>query len=371
MIAAIPGQGGATWAVLNWLLGLRRLGHDVLFVESLSPENLEPRGTSLEESANARYFGHVVRESGLERRAALLLDGSMRSVGLASAEVIEFARRADILINLSGLLARDDLLGPVRTRVYVDLDPAFTQLWHIVQGLDLRFDGHTHFATVGDAIGSPHCDVPTCGLAWHPVRPPVVLERWPFEEPRGGAITTVANWRGYGSIECAGTFYGQKAHSLRSFLEVPRRTGEDFVLALSIHPDETADLAALRRNGWKRVDPVRVAGSPRRYQRFLRDSLAEFGIAKSGYVNSRCGWFSDRSACYLATGRPVLTHDTGFTSAIPSGSGLFRFRNEDDVITAVESLRKDPARHAREARHLAERFFDSDRVLADLIERVA
>jgi glycosyltransferase involved in cell wall biosynthesis len=114
-----------------------------------------------------------------------------------------------------------------------------------------------------------------------------------------------------------------------------------------------------------------VAGSPRRYQRFLRDSLAEFGIAKSGYVNSRCGWFSDRTACYLATGRPVLTHDTGFTSEIPSGSGLFRFRDKDDVITAVESLRKDPARHAREARHLAERFFDSDRVLADLIERVA
>jgi hypothetical protein len=198
-----------------------------------------------------------------------------------------------------------------------------------------------------------------------------VLDRWPAgARLERDAFTTVANWRGYGSIENDGVHYGQKAHSLRRFLELPQTTGERFALALAIHPDEIADLEALRAHGWELLDPRTVAGTPSAYAAFVRGSKGELGIAKSGYADSRSGWFSDRSACYLASGRPVLAQETGFSSFLPSGAGLFAFRSADDVVAAVEELRRDYDRHSRAAHAIAEEFLDSDRVLTRLLREV-
>ena len=147
-------------------------------------------------------------------------------------------------------------------RAYLDLDPAFNQLWQ-VSGIDMRFGGHTHFVTVGQAIGSPDCPVPTCGLEWIPTVPPVVLDRWPrAEQISHDAFTTVGNWRAYGSIEHDGVTYGQKVHSLRELIALPTRTDARFLLALTIHPDEKRDLEALDENGWELVDAAAVAGTP-------------------------------------------------------------------------------------------------------------
>jgi len=371
MIAADPNQGGATWAVLQYLLGLRRLGHEVFLVEPVPAASLRPQGVGLEHSANAAYFRRVAAEFGLERSAALLLAGTRQTVGLPHDELCRAARRADVLVNISGMLADEALTGAVPLRVYLDLDPAFNQFWHATQGIDRRFAGHTHFVTIGQAVGTPGCPVPACGLDWIPTLQPVVLEHWPSAGAVvHDALTTVGNWRGYGSVEHDGIFYGQKAHSLRRFLTLPARTAEEFLLALAIHPDERRDLAALAENGWRLIAPAEVAGTPAAYRRFIEGSKAEFGIAKSGYVVSRCGWFSDRSACYLASGRPVLAQETGFSRFLPAGEGLFPFETAEDVLAAVERLNRDYGRHARAARALAEDYFDSDKVLTRLLAKI-
>jgi hypothetical protein len=370
MIAADPYQGGATWAVLQYALGFRRLGHDVFFVEPVSAKAVRPACAALADTENAAYFRRVVADFGLAERSALLLAGTRETVGLPHAEVVRAAGRADVLVNISGLLTDAAIAGRIARRVYLDLDPAFNQVWH-TQGVNVRFAGHTHFATIGLALGRPECPVPTCGREWVTTVQPVVLEHWPVAtEIVHDALTTVGNWRAYGSVEFGGAFYGQKAHSLRPLYGLPRRTDERFLLALAIHPGETKDLAALSENGWGLLDPARVAATPADYGRFVRGSKAEFGLAKSGYAASRCGWFSDRSVCYLASGRPVIAQETGFGHFLPTGKGLFAFETADDVLAGIDALRRDYAGHARAARGLAEEFFDSDKVLSRLLQQV-
>lgn len=371
MVAAVPHQGSAAWATLQYLLGFRRLGHKVLFVEPVRTEQLEPTGTTLAASSNARYFREVVANFGLEGSAALLLSGAEKTVGLPYSDLRRAAANGDVLINLSGLLAEPALTERIPVQVYLDLDPAFTQLWHEAQGIDMGFDGHTHFVTIGEAIGDPDCPVPTCGRDWITTPQPLVLAHWPLAgEVVHDALTTIANWRGYGSIEHAGAFYGQKAHSLRPLIDLPGLTAERFELALSIHPDERSDLEALRANGWGLLDPAAVAATPQQARAFIQGSKGEFGVAKSGYVASRCGWFSDRSICYLASGRPVIAQDTRFDSFLPVGEGLFSFTDADGALAAIEAINGDYPRHRRAARAIAEDHFDSDRVLARLLRAI-
>jgi hypothetical protein len=348
-------QGGLAWLVLQYVLGFRRLGLDVYLVEPV--DELTPPVVA--------YFREVTAAFALEDRAALVVKGSRETAGLAYDEL---PHDADVLLNFAGVLEHEELTGRVAARVYLDLDPAFTQLWQDVEGIDMRFDDHTHFVTVGLGLGSPDCVIPTCGREWLTTVPPVVLGQWPVADGLAcDALTTVANWRGYGSIEHDGVFYGQKAHSLRQLIEMPRLTDEKVVLALAIHEDETRDLEALAANGWELLDPLEVAGTPAAYRGFVQGSKAELGIAKSGYVESGCGWFSDRSVCYLASGRPVVAQETGFSKFVPTGEGLFAFETVDDAIEAIEELRGDYERHRRAARALAEDVFDSDKVLSRLL----
>ena len=313
--AAEPGHGGAEWAVWQYVLGLRRLGH--------------------------------------EARLANWVDGEY-----------------DLVLNTSGILPAESI-ATIPVRVYLDLDPGFNQLWHL-DGIDRHFDGHTHFVTVGQAIGLNTCPVPTLGLHWIGTLPPVVLNEWPSANGvETDALTTVANFRGYGSVTREGVMYGQKVHSLRTVINLPRRVSERFVVAMRVHPDEEVDITALHDNGWELVDPCDVVATPDAYRHFVQGSLAEIGIAKSGYVVSQCGWFSDRSACYLASGRPVIAQDTGFCQFLPIGEGLIAFATEDEAAGAVEGLRANYARHSRAAREIAEEFLDSDIVLSSLLNRIA
>ncbi len=364
MLAGVPRQGGATWAVLQYVLGLRRLGCDVVFVEPVATA-----GGGLRESAAAGYFTHVCEQFGLEGRAALIDSDSSASLGLSRSELRDAADRADLLLNLSGVLADEDLLGRVPTRAFVDLDPGFTQLWESAEGIDLGFARHNRFVTIGQAIGSPDCPIPTCGRDWITTPQPVVLEQWPLADGVAtDALTSVGHWRAYGSIEHGGVQYGQRAHSLRELVDLPTRSDASFLLALGIHPDETDDLAALHANGWQLADPDEVAGTPARYRDFVAGSWAELGVAKSGYVAAGCGWFSDRSACYLASGRPVIAQDTGFGPFVPAGEGLLAFRTTDEAAAGVEELQAGYERHRRVAREIAHDVFDSDRVLTRLLE---
>jgi hypothetical protein len=367
MIAGDPWQGGAAWAILQYVLGFSDLGFEVVLIEPLQAKSLRPAGASLEQSENAAYFRAVTEAFGLGRCSSLVLDGARESIGLPYDELHRISGRAVAVINVSGMLQYEDLISRIPCRVYLDLDPAFNQLWHETQGIDMRFQAHNCFVTVGNAVGRAGCTVPTCGLEWMHTLQPVLLRHWPAAtEIVYNGLTTVANWRGYGSIHCGDVQYGQKAHSLREFIDLPTRTPEQFLLALNIHPGEENDLRVLAGNGWRLLDPLQVAGTPGRYGQFIRGSKAEFGIAKSGYVASQCGWFSDRSACYLASGRPVIAQDTGFSRFLPCGEGLLRFSTRDEALAAVEDVSSNYARHARAAREIAEEYFDSFKVLSRL-----
>jgi hypothetical protein len=355
-LAGVPAQGGAAWAVLQWALGLQRLGHEIVLVEQVDPERFV---------ATAPGFRKLAGAFGLR---AALIDGRGAVAGLSADELRRALTGADLLLNLSGVLRDDALLGAVARRAFIDLDPAFTQLWHLAEGIDLGLDRHNAFVTVGGCVGRSGCDVPTCGRQWITTPPPVVLARWPVVRGTGGGrLTTIAHWRSYGSIHYGGVHYGQKAHSLRPLIDLPARDPGPFELALGIHPAERGDLAALAGGGWRLVDPRSVAATPEAYAAFVRGSWAEIGIAKQGYVVSRCGWFSDRSVCYLASGRPVVAQDTGFGAWLPIGDGVLPFTTAEQAAAAIGELRGDYGRHSRAARELAEAVFDSDRVLGELL----
>jgi len=355
--AGVPGQGGATWAVLQYALGFRALGHDVLLIE---PAPADPAVLS--------YFHRVVTGARLAGRATLVHPGRT-ATGMAYADAARFAAGADVVVNLAGVLGDAELLGPAARRLYVDLDPAFTQLWH-AEGIDMHLAGHDAFASVGGALGTATCPVPTAGVSWIPTLPPVVLDAWPVSDapPRHG-FTTVGHWRSYGSITFAGLQLGQKAHALRALLDLPGQVpGTRFEPALDIHDGDGRDRDALAAAGWRVLDPAVVAPDPDRYRAFVGASTAEIGVAKSGYVASRCGWFSDRSACYLASGRPVVAQDTGWTRFLTAGEGLLAFTDTGSAADAVREVQSDWRRHAKAARRVAEDLFDARVVLARLLE---
>jgi hypothetical protein len=369
MIAADPGQGGAAWAVLQYVLGLRGLGHDVYLVEPVPAGSIAPYGAPLADSTSASYFRDVAARFDLTTRAALLREDTHETIGVSYGELRRVARGSDLLINISGMLTDPALFEAIPRRVYLDLDPAFNQLWQAVEHIDMRFERHTHFFTVGGLIGTAACNIPTCGRVWQPVLQPIVLPEWPVTPGDPDAPwTTIGNWRGYGSITHDGVVYGQKAHSFRRLLDLPSRSGARIRPALLIHAGEKNDLASLRTHGWDLADPAEVASTPDAYREFVQRSKGELGIAKSGYVESRCGWFSDRSVCYLASGRPVVAQDTGFRAYLPTGEGLFAFNTVDEAAAAVEAVVGHYPRHCRRARELAEEYFRSELVLGTLLD---
>jgi len=370
MVAGTPGQGGATWAVLQYLLGLRRLGHRVVFVETVHTRDVRPPFEVLSRSQNARFAEAVMDEFGFGSDWALVRSGRAETAGMSREALLEVAGTSDLLLNLGGTLTHEPVIERVPHRVFVDLDPGFTQIWHEDEGLDMGFDAHDHFVTVGLAVGQVGCPIPTAGRKWFTSLPPVVLASWLPEHDVSARWTTVANWRSYGTVNHKGLTYGQKAHSWRDLVSVPARTGEAFEIALAIDPNERDDVASLRSNGWRLVDPANVAGTPDSYRRFVRQSKAEIAVAKSGYVHSRSGWFSDRSACYLSCGLPVVAQDTGFGRFLPTGEGLVPFATLLEACDAVNRVSRDYPTHRRAARRLAEELFDSDRVLTALLDQV-
>ncbi len=276
---------------------------------------------------------HAVAERfGLDDRWALLAcRHRTRRPGSPTSELRAVARDADVLINISGILTDEDLVSAGAAYVSTSTSTPPSTSSGTRQGIDMRFGGHTHFVTVGQAIGTPACPVPTCGLDWIPTVPPVVLEHWPRARADAGAgagaFTTVGNWRGYGSVEHEGSHYGQKAHSMRELMAHPdaHRRGRCARPSTSIparRPTSRRSTATAGSCSTPRPSPH----DPDSYRAFIAGSRAELGVAKSGYVLSRCGWFSDRSACYLASGRPVLAQDTGFAGLPADGRGAARVR---------------------------------------------
>jgi hypothetical protein len=357
---------------LQYLLGFRRLGWDVLFVDRLEPEMCVDRDgnpASFESSANLRYTAEIMERFGLSGDWALLYDRGRELAGCARRELVERARRSALLLNVMGFLDDEEILGAGPLRIFLDIDPGFPQMWQDL-GLAEPFAGHDRHVTVGGNVGRPDCSIPTCGLEWSHTLPPVVLSEWEPASGRGERFTSVASWRGpFGPIEYRGRAYGLRVHEFRRFLELPRRTGAAFELALDIDEADSADIDGLREHRWQLVDPLDAAGDPCRYRDYVQGSAAELMIAKNIYMDTRSGWFSDRSACYLASGRPVLAQDTGLRD-LPDDEGLVTFTDLDGAVAGAESILADPDRHGRAARALAEERFAAERVLPELLAKL-
>lgn len=369
-LANKPFNGGEAWVRLSWARGLARLGFDVALVEELAAAasvDEEGHPAPFATSANRAWFDRVTADFGLTGRAALIAEGRTTTSGMPWPELLDFADGAALLVNVSGHLKRPEVLRAVHHRAFVDIDPGFTQFWH-AEGL-VRIDGHDSYFTIGENVGSKECPVPVDGIRWRPTRQPVVLDDWPVADGDFDRFTTVAAWRGgYGPIERDGRVFGLKVHEFRKVLSLPRRTGARLEIALAIDPADARDRAALVAHGWQLVDPRDVAAEPRAFRSYVRGSGAEFSVAQGVYVETGCGWFSDRTARYLAAGRPAVVQETGFSRRLPVGEGLLAFRTLDEAAAAVESVAADYERHRREARAIAAACFDSDLVLGRLLE---
>jgi hypothetical protein len=372
-LAQKPRQGGHTWQFLQYLLGFRRLGWDVLFLDRLEAgmcTDAAGRPCDVEESVNLRYFLTVLERFGLRDSFALEYDGNKRRWGLSRDQVCERLRQSAFLLNVMGFLTDEELLGGATRRVFLDTDPGFGQMWCNLGQADL-FRGHEDHVTIAENIGRPECSIPTCGLNWITWRQSIVLDQWPEQPTSGEWFTSIGSWRGpYAPIEYRGQTFGLRVHEFRKFLSLPRCCRGRFQVALDIHSAETKDLASLAENGWTLADPTVVASDPWVYRDYIQQSRAEFMATKGIYVDTYSGWFSERSICYLASGKPVLAQDTGIGDLYPVGEGLLTFRTVEEAAAGVEELLRDYPRHARAARDIAEEYFDSDKVLRQLLSKL-
>jgi len=368
-------NGGAAWTRLSWILGFKKLGFDVYFVEQIGQQTcVDAAGaaTTFDNCVNLAYFKRIAEQFGLSGAAALIYENGEQIHGMTYAELLDLAEAADLLVNISGHLSMAPLMRRLRRKAYVDLDPGFTQFWHAAGNTGPRLAGHDFYFTVGENIGTPACPIPTGDIRWRPTRQPVVLEQWPVSaEGASDRFTTVASWRGpYGPVEHGGHAFGLKIHEWRKFVELPERAQQAFEIALDIHPADEKDRNMLCGHGWRIVDPKAAAPDPAAFRRYVQTSGAEFSVAQGIYVETASGWFSDRTVRYFASGKPALVQDTGFSRNYPAGEGLVPFRTLEQAIDGARQIARDYEGHCRAARAIAETYFDSDKVLGRLIEDV-
>jgi len=367
---------GITWQVLHYLEGFRRLGWDVTYVEDTGAWPYDPTQNAV--SADCSYaLAHVQKalaRCGLDdawayRNAAE--DG--RVYGPLAQLFDKVFAGADLLVNLTGAtVLRDEHLA-VPVRLYLETDPVLPQV-ELAEGREFTvalLSAHTHLATFGENLGSPISGVPvTPGFDYLPTRQPVVLDWWRSADPPGARYTTVASWRQTDKdLEWEGELYTWSKHvEFLKVLDLPSRLSVPVDLALAC--DDADDLALLRSHGWGVIDGFRLSLDADSYRRYIGSSRGEFTVAKDQNVRLCSGWFSDRSACYLAAGRPVVTQDTGFGEVLPTGQGLFAFRDIDDAVAAIEAIESDLDKHSAAAIDVAETYFRAETVVADLLMRM-
>jgi hypothetical protein len=355
---------------LQWVLGFRAAGWDVWIVENLARAKCidrEKKSCTPEVSANLVHWNTVIKEFGLADQATLFLDGHSPEL----EKLLRFARDAEFLFNISGHFRQSDVMAAVAERIYVDYDPAFTQIWAEVYHSDMHLDLHTTFVSIGRHLGEKNCRAPLAGRNWLPVGVPVMLDCFTnadLERP-GEVWTTFTHWYGYPQVEYDGQWYGNKSEEFDRLAGLPKKTGEKLEIATNLHPDDPVRHRFLA-NGWSLIDASPLNEPWQRYRDYAAQSRGEFCVAKNGYVRSRCGWFSERSVMYLALGRPVILQNTGWTDFYPHGEGLLAFDDEAGAVAALEAVGRDPQRHALAARAIAEKYCSAPLVVNQFLETI-
>jgi len=386
---------GVSWQVLHFLEGFRRLGYDVYYIEDTGGWAYNPlqkthgNGSENTHARNCQYAVNYVAQLmssfGLQDRWAYRSRVDDQFFGLSQTQVSRLFESADALVNLTGSthLFEEQIRVPVR--IYLETDPVTRQI-ELVQGdrkaIDL-LEAHTHYFTYGENFGAPDCSVPLTRFHYEPTRQPIILDWWTPDARLGSELndqpdvracfTTIAKWRQPGKdIEWNGETYSWSKHvEFLKFIDLPRRSGQEFELALAWEDEKDEEaIPQLTSHGWRVIDAISLSLNIAPYREYILSSRGEFTVAKDQNIRLRSGWFSDRSACYLAAGKPVVTQDTAFGNLLPIGRGLFAFRTMDDILTAIETIQSDYEQHCRAAREIAEEYFAAENVLRSLIERV-
>jgi hypothetical protein len=378
LIAQHP-LGGVTWDYLQYVLGLRRLGHETYYIEDSGawPYALDGGLTGDDFavgdcSANIAYLAKVMRRFGLEDRWAYRCPINGNWVGLSYVARRDVIESADLLLNVSSTVLRPDEYRVIPRLAFIDSDPVFTQIKLARGQKDFRavVDAHDVHFSFGECLTDR---VPTTGHQWKPTRQPIVLGEWNPGMPHRGVFSTVMNWASYNPVVHEGKTYGQKDIEFMRFVDLPARAAP-LRFEIAARGTRRRQLPArlltyLRYKGWNVVDPATVCPDVDGYRDYVQGSMAEWSVAKNGYVEGMPGWFSCRSGCYLAAGRPVVVQDTGFAPVLPVGDGILSFTTLEEAADGVQRVASDYQRHSTAACSVAEAYFHSDVVLADLLEK--
>lgn len=377
LIATYP-LGGVGWDYLAYVSGFRRLGHEVFYLEDTGQWLYDPHANTFTDdvSFNVAHLVDALARAGNDMRERWALrapDGTYH--GAALEQVAAACQSADLFLNVSGACWLRDAYRGARRTAYLDSDPSYSQakLLAVERGTataDQAYSvglirAHDCFFTFAENINHPSCAIPHCGLTWLPTRQPIVLEDWPFTRRQTATTyTTVMSWKTDVTLpNLDGVTYGGKDVEFAKFIDLPAHTGVPLQVALS----GAAPRDELRERGWQIVDAYEKSCTLDAYRDYLRSSRAEWSIAKNAYVASRSGWFSTRSAAYLALGKPVVVQDTGFRPYYPVGDGLFAFSTVAEAAEAILRIESDYHRQCEAARATAEREFAAEVVLTRLL----
>jgi len=367
---------GFAWQMAHYLLGFRALGHDIWFYEDTGKWNCVFAYNPLTNKFARSYeYGIATAASFLnkigfgDRWVFFDVDRGLK-YGPGASRISDLLKEADLLVSFGPVNRLPPELCLGRPSVFIDADPVFTQLKleDGDSGLAAILDAHTLFFTFGENIGKSQSILPTGGYDWHPTRQPVAIELWENPGPQGLTYTTVGTWNSQGrEMKYRGEmFTWDKRTEWCRFLDLPSRTTKSFEVAMDVE-SVPGDRELLTVHGWHVVDPLQVSTDPWRYRDYLRSSRGEFTVAKDMNVRLRSGWFSDRAACYLAAGRPVVEQDTGFGEVLPLGPGLHAFNTVDEAVEAVRMIERDYGNASAHASEVAREYFAADRVLGSML----
>lgn len=374
--------GGMTYHYLQYALGLKAIGWEVAYLEDTGKWFYNPELESFSKDCtyNIAYLNTVMPEFGM-KGSWCLRDTEDRWHGPLAEHAPEFIAGADLLLNVSGACWLRPEYRKCRKIVYVDTDPCYTQLAvrEALSGrapVDVRVKvdliaSHDYHATYAENIWDEDCSIPREPFQWIPTRQPVVLDLWPVRSHRGAIrFTTVMSWMPYKTkrsepSSSKASLIGKQGE-LEKVIELPRRTGATMEMAMS---GKSAN-HMLARQGWKIIPAYSVSQSPSAYRHYISSSASEFSVVKDLYAGTRSGWFSERTTCYLASGRPAVLQDTGFSRRIPVGLGLHTFRDVDEATEGISRVVKNHAAECQRARAIAIEFFDARRVLGQLLTAV-
>jgi hypothetical protein len=365
---------GVTYQFLHYLIGLRKLGYDVYYIEDSGRWIYDPvlNDMSPDVTGNLKMVVPYLEAHGFGDRWAFrgnYPDG--KCYGMTEAQILQLYKDADAFLNVTGAQEIRDEHRAIKRRIYVESDPFGSQV-KVAKGdqgmINMLADHDTHFS-FGENLGQPDCDTPIEKFKWLPTRQPVAVELWNDGASTGGpAYTTITTWHNKGkNLEWRGdTWYWTKDREFEKILDLPKLRNVPFELATSV--DEKVQ-KLLRDHGWRQTGSVEISRDAELYRKYIQQSRGEFTVARDQYVRPNTGWFSDRTCCYLAAGRPVITQETGFSKFLPSGRGLFGFRTMDDILAAVDAIESDYAGHCRAAAEVAREYFAAEKVVGSLMER--